>query len=103
MQLSSNSIFFAKVFRFIENCVLYPLGFNILSDLLFFCGLLRARKERTFLSALIKKFLGVLMSIPPTGKQDKHVFISLGTTVLLQESFGFKKKYIPGLLPPNTD
>uniref|UniRef100_A0A8C9Z483 RNA helicase aquarius n=1 Tax=Sander lucioperca TaxID=283035 RepID=A0A8C9Z483_SANLU len=30
-----------------------------------------AKKERTFLSALIKKFLGVLMSIPPSGKQKK--------------------------------
>lgn len=28
----------------------------------------RARIERTFLSALIKKFLGVLMSIPASGK-----------------------------------
>uniref|UniRef100_A0A8D0D224 RNA helicase aquarius n=1 Tax=Sander lucioperca TaxID=283035 RepID=A0A8D0D224_SANLU len=27
----------------------------------------QAKKERTFLSALIKKFLGVLMSIPPSG------------------------------------
>lgn len=39
----------------------------------------RARKERTFLSALIKKFLGVLMSIPPSGKHthSQNAFISL--------------------------
>lgn len=45
------------------------------SDLLSLC-FLRAKKERTFLSALIKKFHGVLASIPPTGK--KNACISLG-------------------------
>lgn len=41
----------------------------------FLCVIPRAKKERTFLSALIKKFLGVLMSIPPSGKREKiHLF-----------------------------
>lgn len=42
------------------------------SDLLSSC-FLRAKKERTFLSALIKKFHGVLASIPPTGKKCLHI------------------------------
>lgn len=58
------------------------------SDLLSSC-FLRAEKERTFLSALIKKFHGVLASIPPTGKK-KLVYL-LGNTSTQQFNMDFLK------------
>lgn len=66
-QLSSNAtspacllgVIFTKIFL----CSFFPV-FDFVTCFFF----PRARKERTFLSALIKKFHGVLMSIPPSGK-----------------------------------
>lgn len=60
--------------------VFHPLSYTALSNFPFFLPL-RARKERTFLSALIKRFLGVLMLIPPSGKQKKTAFISTGNSL----------------------
>lgn len=64
-ELRCNSFFFLPTFACLPKLELisklwYPVFYFYVS-----C---RARKERTFLSSLIKKFFGVLVSIPSTGK-----------------------------------
>lgn len=56
------------------------------SDLLSSC-FLRAKKERTFLSALIKKFHGVLASIPPTGKKMLVCLLGNSSTQQFNKDF----------------
>ena len=96
-QLSSNILFLCLCVQ-----IYTEENFFSVSKLLLICFLhifLRAKKERTFLSALIKKFLGVLGSIPPSGKQEQILFISIGISLcccahLLLVEFLQQKKYL---------